>query len=176
MKKLIALLLVFCVIAFGSCGADSDGPSTLPDGENSPMVSYSESIVFITTGEGGSFWDNVKKGTQEASKKYGVNVIFKGLGRESLFSEEAQSALLKEASQSGADAVIISSVGSGLTEAIEAAFEKGVPVVEFENGLSATDKNSLSDGGKSIISSRIFSDEKEAGMLCADSVFEKRPQ
>lgn len=171
MKKILSFMLAACVALFASCGADSDGPSTLPDSSASPGITSKKTIVIVTTGEGGSFWENIIVGAEEAAKKLGCNIEVKGQERNELFSPDEQNSLIKEALENGADGLIFSAVGDGVSSALKTAFDEKIPVVELGKSLGTEDSEDLTKSEKNPVVSRVFTDEKGAGALCADSVF-----
>ncbi len=173
MKKLLAALIAIAVAFFSSCGNNDNGLTTMPEGQNSPNISNKKTIVFITTGESGSFWENVEKGANDAAQKLNCSLVFKGNDRNALFTYEAQKALVDEAIKSKADALVLSTVESGFYETLSEAYDYKIPVVQFESGISEEDIEQLEDLDKNPIVSTVNAEEKEAGALSAEKLFDK---
>lgn len=171
MKKLLSILLVLCLVLLSSCGEKENESTTSPtDNSNTVMQ---KKLVMVATGEAGSFWSNVEKGARDAAKKYGCTIVFEGTQRNGIFNTEAQKNVVADAIDEGASGIIISSVGDGFEELMTIAFDKKIPVVEFESGLSSKDKNTLIQAKKNPVVSTVGADEKAAGSLCAEKMFEQ---
>ncbi len=174
MKKLLSILLVLCLVLLSSCGEKENESTTSPTENGNTVIQ--KKIVMVATGEAGSFWSNVEKGARDAAEKYGCTIVFEGTQRNGIFNTEAQKNIVADAIDEGASGIIISSVGDGFDELMTIAFDKKIPVVEFESGLSSKDKNTLIQAEKNPVVSTVGADEKAAGSLCAEKMFEQIKQ
>lgn len=173
MKKIIAAVIAIAVAFFSSCGINDNGATTVPESKGLPNISNKKTVVFIETGESGSFWEAVERGANDAAKKFNCSVVFKGNGKNTLLTYEAQKAYVEETIKSKADALILSTVESGFYEVLTEAYDYKIPVIQFESGVSEEDINQLEDLEKNPIVSTVIGDEKSAGKLTAEKLFEK---
>ena len=171
MKKFLSILLVLCLVLLSSCGEKENETTTNPTQNGN--VATKKKIVMVATGEAGGFWSVVEKGARDAAKKYDCTIVFEGTQRNGVYNIEAQKNVVADVIDEGASGIIISSVGDGFDELMTIAFDKKIPVVEFESGLSSKDKNTLNREKKNPIVSTVGADERSTGALCAEKMFEQ---
>ncbi len=124
MKKLIALLLVLVMgVALVACTPTETGDSK-------------GVIAVIAKGETHAFWQAVKAGAEDAAAKYGYTITFRGPTQESEEYVNEQREMIQAAlNNSNVKALVLATIGLGFTDELNAAFDKGLPVVEFDSGL-----------------------------------------
>ena len=155
MKKLIALLLAL-VMVFGLVACNSD--------------SGEKTIAVIAKGETHAFWQAVKAGAEAAGAEKGYKVTFRGPTSESESEVPAQremvQAALNDASVKG---IVLATIGTGFADELVSAFDKGLPVVEFDSGLYA-DGADLTEGKDPTIGS-VATDNYKAGGVVAENFY-----
>ncbi|HHY82679.1 MAG TPA: substrate-binding domain-containing protein [Clostridiales bacterium] len=154
-KKLITLLalLIITSLVFASC---SKAPST---GGKSAEGAY---IAIISKGFQHQFWQTVKKGSEDAAKKYNVNITFDGPPSESDISiqiDQINAALAKNPKAIALAALDTESV----TEQLKQAKEKGIPVIGFDSGVP--------NAPEGTIISTASTDNEAGGALAAEEIF-----
>ena len=126
MKKLtkvlaLVLALVLCSSIFMACGKKG--------GENG-------TIAVIAKGETHAFWQAVKAGAEDAGAKYGYSVTFRGPTAESEEYVGSQREMVQSAlNNQDVKAIVIATIGLGFADELVSAYDKGLPVVEFDSGL-----------------------------------------
>lgn len=122
--KILALILavVLCTLVFVSC----DNGSTETKG----------TIAVVAKGETHAFWQAVKAGAEQAGKDYGYNVTFRGPTAESEEYVNSQREMVQAAlNTKDIKAIVLATIGLGFTDELISAYNKGLPVVEFDSGL-----------------------------------------
>ncbi len=128
MKKLIALVLVL-VLAFSmvACAAS---------GEKEDAASDEKTIAVIAKGETHAFWQAVKAGAEAAGAEKGYKVTFRGPTSESESEVPAQREMVQAAlNDKTVKGMVIATIGTGFADELVTAYDKGLPVVEFDSGL-----------------------------------------
>lgn len=129
-----------------------------------------DTIAVIAKGETHAFWQSVKAGAVDAGKKYGYNVTFSGAPSENVSDAPKQKMKLQAAINNKATkAVVLATIGTGFQDEIKTAYEKGIPMVEFDSGLY----NNGSDvtPGKDPRIGKVATDNRAAAALNAEQFF-----
>ena len=128
MKKFARILAVLlavalCTVAFVAC-------------DNSTNDGTKGTIAVVAKGETHAFWQAVKAGAEQAGKDYGYNVTFRGPTAESEEYVNAQREMVQAAlNTKDIKAIVLATIGLGFGDELTSAFDKGLPVVEFDSGL-----------------------------------------
>ncbi len=127
-------------------------------------------IAVIAKGETHAFWQAVKAGAEQAGADYGYNVTFRGPTAESEeyvgTQREMVQAALNDKSVKG---IVLATIGLGFGEELNQAFEKKIPVVEFDSGLY--NNNADVTSGKDPVIGSVATDNKAAAGVVADNFF-----
>ena len=118
----VVLAIALCACMFVACGEKAtEGNGT---------------IAVVAKGETHAFWQAVKAGAEDAGAKYGYKVTFRGPTAESEEFVGSQREMLQSALNSNdTKAVVLATIGLGFTDELVAAYDKNIPVVEFDSGL-----------------------------------------
>ena len=118
----LALTLTLC--AFVACKDNGDNGDS------------KGTIAVIAKGETHAFWQAVKAGAMAAGEKYGYNVTFRGPTAESEEYVNAQREMVQAAlNTKDIKAIVLATIGLGFGDELTSAYDKGLPVVEFDSGL-----------------------------------------
>ena len=154
MKKLIAILLVLVMVAgLVACTPAQEGEKT---------------IAVIAKGETHAFWQAVKAGAVKAGEEAGYKVTFQGPTSESEVPNQrnmVQTAL----NNPNVKAIVLATIGTGFVDELTTAFEKKIPVVEFDSGLYANGADITE--GKDPTIGLVATDNKKAGALVAENFY-----
>ena len=166
LKKLIAALLAL-VMVFALC-ACSEGDTN--DGTASNSGDSKGTIAVIAKGETHAFWQAVKAGAEAAGKEKGYDVTFRGPTAESeeyvgSQREMVQAALNNETTK----AIVLATIGLGFADELTSAYDKGLPVVEFDSGLYSGGAD-LTEGKDPTIGS-VATNNKMAGGVVAENFY-----
>ena len=124
MKKIIAMLLVLVMAVSLVACASTENTAT------------KGTIAVIAKGETHAFWQAVKAGAVDAGKAAGYNVTFRGPTAESEEFVGSQREMVQAAlGNSDTKALVLATIGLGFADELKTAFEKKLPVVEFDSGL-----------------------------------------
>ena len=156
MKKLIAVLLVLVMVAgLVACTPADEGEKT---------------IAVIAKGETHAFWQAVKAGAEAAGKEAGYKVTFQGPTSESESEVPNQRNMVQTAlNNPNVKAIVLATIGTGFVDELTTAFEKGIPVVEFDSGLYANGADITE--GKDPTIGLVATDNKKAGELVAENFY-----
>ena len=156
MKKIIALLLALVlVMSLAACGAKDSGEKT---------------IAVIAKGETHAFWQAVKAGAEAAGAEKGYKVTFRGPTSESESEVPAQREMVQAAlNDKTVKAIVLATIGTGFADELVSAFDKKLPVVEFDSGLYANGADLNPEKDPTIGS--VATDNKKAGALVAENFY-----
>jgi len=178
MKKLIALLLsLVMVLGLAACGApaeqggESQGETQgAPADDTTAASAEGGTIAVIAKGETHAFWQAVKAGAEDAGKAAGYTVTFRGPTAESEEYVTEQREMVQAAlNNSDVKAIVLATIGLGFGDELTSAFDKGLPVVEFDSGLY--------DGGADITEGKdptigsVATDNKAAAAVVAENFY-----
>ncbi|MBQ9736312.1 MAG: substrate-binding domain-containing protein [Clostridia bacterium] len=153
--KVIALVLafVFCLGLLASCGGTEE-----------------KTIAVVAKGETHAFWQAVKAGAEAAGEKYGYKVTFRGPTAESEEYVGTQREMLQAAlNNKNVKAVVLATIGLGFTDELTSAFDRNIPIVEFDSGLY----NNGADiaAGKDPTVGSVATDNKAAAAVVAENFY-----
>ena len=156
MKKLIALLLALVMVCgLVACGNADSGEKT---------------IAVIAKGETHAFWQAVKAGAVKAGEEAGYKVTFQGPTSESESEVPNQRNMVQTAlNDKSVKAIVLATIGTGFVDELTTAFDKGIPVVEFDSGLYAGGADITE--GKDPTIGLVATDNKKAGELVAENFY-----
>ena len=159
MKKLIALLLVMImVVGLVACGSSE----TTGDSKGT--------IAVIAKGETHAFWQAVKAGAVDAGKAAGYNVTFRGPTMESEEFVPSQREMVQAAlTNKDTKAIVLATIGLGFTDELVSAYEKNIPVVEFDSGLFSGGAD-ITEGKDPTVGS-VATDNKAAAGVVAENFY-----
>ncbi len=153
--KVLALVLafVFCLGMFASCGGTEE-----------------KTIAVVAKGETHAFWQAVKAGAEAAGEKYGYKITFRGPTAESEEFVGTQREMLQAAlNNKNVKAVVLATIGLGFTDELTAAFDKNIPIVEFDSGLYNSGAD-IAEGKDPTIGS-VATDNKAAAAVVAENFY-----
>ncbi len=162
MKKLIAMLLVVVlVLGLAACAGTQNGDKD---------TASKGTIAVVAKGETHAFWQAVKAGAQDAGKAAGYEVTFRGPTAESEEYVNAQREMVQAAlNNADTKAIVLATIGLGFADELTSAYDKGLPVVEFDSGLYSGGAD-ITEGKDPTIGS-VATDNKAAAGVVADNFY-----
>ena len=156
MKKLIALLLVLVLaVSMVACANTGSGKGT---------------IAVVAKGETHAFWQAVKAGAVDAGKEAGYNVTFRGPTAESEEFVGSQREMVQAAlNNASTKAIVLATIGLGFADELTAAYDKGLPVVEFDSGLYSGGAD-ITEGKDPTVGS-VATNNKAAAAVVAENFY-----
>lgn len=157
----IVLALALCTCVFTACkGTETEG-----DNEGTGT------IAVVAKGETHAFWQAVKSGAQQAGADYGYNVTFRGPTAESEEYVNSQREMVQAAlNTKDIKAIVLATIGLGFADELTAAYDKGLPVVEFDSGLYSNGAD-ITEGKDPTIGG-VATDNYAAAALVAENFYE----
>ena len=157
MKKLIALLLVLVLaVSMVACANTTTGSKG--------------TIAVVAKGETHAFWQAVKAGAEAAGKEFGYAVTFQGPTSESESEVPNQRNMVQAAlANKDVKALVLATIGLGFSDELVAAYDKKLPVVEFDSGLY--NNNADVTEGKDPVIGSVATDNKKAGAVVAENFY-----
>ena len=133
MKKLIALALaLIMMLGLVACG----GEGNTDESKGAEGNKTEKTIAVIAKGETHAFWQAVKAGAVDAGKAAGYEVTFRGPTAESEEYVNSQREMVQAAlNNDDVKGIVLATIGLGFADELTSAFDKKLPVVEFDSGL-----------------------------------------
>ncbi len=157
MKKIIALLLALVmVMSLAACaGKEDSGKGT---------------IAVIAKGETHAFWQAVKAGAVDAGAAAGYEVTFRGPTAESEEYVGSQREMVQAAlNNKSTKAIVLATIGLGFVDELVSAYNKKLPVVEFDSGLYS-DGADVTEGKDPTIGS-VATNNRAAAAVVAENFY-----
>ena len=155
MKKIIALalVLILCIGCLAGCAKD-----------NTPT------IAVVAKGETHAFWQAVKAGAEAAGKEAGYKVTFRGPTAESEEFVGSQREMVQAAlNNDEVKGIVLATIGLGFADELISAYNKKLPVVEFDSGLYSGGAD-ITEGKDPTIGS-VATNNKAAGGVVAENFY-----
>ena len=165
MTRLFALVMaIICMCSLVACNNSSD-TSTGDD-----ATAGKGTIAVVAKGETHAFWQAVKAGAEAAGAKYGYKVTFRGPTAESEEYVNQQREMVQTAlNNADTKALVLATIGLGFADELTSAFDKKLPVVEFDSGLYSGGAD-LTEGKDPTVGG-VATDNKAAGGVVAENFY-----
>lgn len=172
-KRIVSLAATLALtMSFVACGSSSGGSNSSTDGETTKVESNEGTentggkpyVAVVSKGFQHQFWQVVKKGAEDAAKKYDVDITFEGPASESDINDQVNminSALAKKPSALALAVLDTQSVSSQLSD----AKKQGIPVVGFDSGVPGAPEDQ--------VAANASTDNYKAATIAADKLFEE---
>ena len=166
MKKLLlkigalTLISALCMMVMAGCTGSGDSDNK------------EKTIAVVAKGESHAFWQSVKSGAEDAAKKYGYNITFRGPASESAKDIPSQQEMVQTALSNNVSAMVVATIGEGFTNYLSQANDRGIPVVQFDSGIWENDLKALDAQNKNPIKSSVATSNRMAAALAAENFFE----
>lgn len=148
-KSIAAGLLAAAMLVTGGCGQKESGP---------PGTQGEGGTIAVITKQQLSFWDDVKKGAQDACDEFGYDMLYTVADGDNDYV--TQIAAINDAINKKAKAIIIApNSEKDLNEALTKATDKGIKVVVINSEIDPS--------MYSLLASRIGSSEADGGTVAA---------
>ncbi len=131
----------------------------------------SKTIAVVAKGESHAFWQSVKAGAEAAGEKYGYAITFRGPASESAKDLPSQIEMVQSALSNNPSGMVIGTIGEGFVDLLKQAYDKKIPVVQFDSGVWEADINALNEAGKNPIQSSVATSNRMAAALAAENFF-----
>lgn len=170
-KKITSLVLtvIFCAVLFAGCGGKDENPSTTATDQSGELSG--KSIVVAGGNENFGYWQNLKKGAEEAAKKYGYSLTYVGTDEDKTEDVVSHISALEKVIDENVSGVVLSPVGEGYYDILSGFYDKKISVVQIDS-VHEEDVEKLESNRKNPIVSTVSTDYTDAGTVCAVKMFE----
>lgn len=175
-KVLSVVMVTSMVFALSACGKAKTTPTTAAPANAkvetaAPAMEGKKTIAVVAKGESHAFWQSVKSGATDAGAKYGYEVTFRGPASESAKDLPSQMEMVQSALSNNASALVAATIGEGYVDLLKQAFDKKIPVVQFDSGIWKADVDALTGASKNPIVSSVATSNEVAAALAAENFF-----
>ncbi len=161
MKKILTLILAAAIaLTLTACTRDN-------------TKGGSEVIGVVAKGESHAFWQSVKAGAEDAARERGFTVTFRGPASESAKDLPSQQEMVQTALSNDVAGLVVATIGEGFTDMLSQAYDRGIPVVQFDSGIWAKDIDALNGQNKNPIKASVATSNTLAASLAAENFFEE---
>lgn len=169
-NKMIALILSsFLLLSMASCG--NEGATSEKSAESKEASTGDKTIAVVAKGESHAFWQSVKAGAEDAGEKYGYKITFRGPASESAKDLPSQKEMVQSALSNNAAALVLATIGEGFSDQLTQAYEKKIPVVQFDSGIWEADVAAIDAAKSNPIISSVATSNEAAAALAAEQLF-----
>jgi ribose transport system substrate-binding protein len=132
----IMVVLVVLGLVLSGCSSSTPEPAPAPvtDPDTQPVAQAPQAkeqrYVMVVTISGHPFWNDIKKGAQDAADQLGVKFEFTGPVE---YDSAAQAAQVEQLITTKPDGIIVGSYDPSMTQAINKVMDAGIPVVTFDS-------------------------------------------
>ena len=171
-KKMLSLVLVvvMCLSIFSGCG-ENEG-NELSTTTEITAQNTRKTIVMVGENESFGFFKNLKKGAEEAAKKYGYTLEYMGAQEDAENIVGAHISSLENVIENDVSGVVIVPNGEGYSEIYSKLYDAEIPVVQIDD-LTEDDFEKIEGNKKNPVISMVSTSYREAGALCAEKLFEE---
>ena len=173
-RKMLSIIMVavLCLTLFSGCGEDKNAGDNATISTTEPAAVSGKTITLVGGMENMGFYENLKKGGEEAAKKYGFTLEYIGIEDTETSDSATHIKKLEKALESDTSGVVITPMGHGYSDVLSKFYDKNIPIVQIDS-ITRDDVEDLEGKNKNPIVSTVLTDYKQAGKLCAEKVFEK---
>ena len=173
-KKMLSIIMVavLCLTLFSSCGEDKNTGNTTTSDTTGSAVASGKKITLVGGMENMGFYESLKKGGEEAAKKYGFTLEFIGIDDTEQSDSSTHIKKLEEALNSDTSGVVVTPMGKGYSDIFSEFYDAQIPVVQVDS-IEDDEIEVLESRNKNPIVATVLTDYKQAGSLCAEKMFEK---
>ena len=159
---LSVLMLAFLVLV-GSGAVDLSGMNSKDE---------RKTICLLMKSEGVDFWTILTEGASDAGEEYGYRVICRGPESEDPSYLPKQLELAESMLSDKTAGIGMATLADGFTDYLEKAYERGIPVIQFDSGLHSNDVATMEASGKNPLVAFVKADNYANAGLAAEKTFE----
>lgn len=165
----IIMVVVMCLGLLSGCGEDKNTQTTTTTTETT--VETGKTITLVSGDENIGFYMNLKKGAEDAAKKYGFTLEYIGIEDTEQSDAQTHISKLQTVLDSDTSGVVVTPMSKGYSDVFSSFYDKGIPVVQVDS-IDDDDVEALESRNKNPIVATVLTDYKEAGAICAEKLFE----
>lgn len=128
-------------------------------------------ICLLMRSEGNDFWDTVAEGAKAAGKEKGYTVICRGAEGEDASFLPKEREILDMMLTEEPVGIGVSTIADGYSDLLEEAYERKIPVVQYDAGVYQADLDALNAASANPIVCTVVADNYENAAEAAGKVF-----
>ena len=150
-RKMLSIIMVgvLCLTLFSGCGEDKNTENTGTTATTESTVASGKTIALIGGSDSMGFYKAVKKGGEEAAKKYGFTLEYIGIEDTEQSDSATHIKKLKSTLENDPSGVVITPMGEGYGEALSEFYDKNIPVAQIDS-VTRDDIEELEEKNKII--------------------------
>lgn len=169
----VILVAVLCLALLSGCGEEKGaGDSQTTSTTNQPDIATGKTITIVGGNDKIGFYESLKKGGEEAAKKYGFTLKYIGIDDTENNDSVTHINKLEEALNSGTSGMVVTPMGENYSEIFSKFYDEEIPVVQIDK-INENDIENLESINKNPIAATVITDYKQVGSLCAEKMFEE---
>lgn len=129
-------------------------------------------IAVISKDETMAFWKSIRAGCEEACEDYGYELSYRGPENESPSSLPQALSIAKTQISNGPKAIAMCTICEGYTDILTEAYDKNIPIVEFDSGIHQADIDAVTDMGKNPVISSVTTNSYAASKMGGEKAYE----
>lgn len=133
--------------------------------------SEENTLAVLMKSEGSDFWNSVTAGATDAADELGYRLLIRGCESEDSSQLPAQRDLLRVMLSENPAGVAVATIADGFTDLLEEAYDRSIPVIEYDSGLYAEDEQTLKASDKNPLCGFVQGDNYANAALAADETF-----
>ena len=136
------------------------------------MGQENRTVALLMKSEDNAFWNSVRAGATKAAEENNYRLLSRGPEGEDASYLPTQRNLMSVMLSENPAAMAVSTIADGFTDLLEEAYDRSVPIIQYDSGLYADDVKAISASEKNPLQSYVQADNYKNAALAADAVYE----
>jgi len=141
-------------------------------GNKGTSSAESKTISLVMKSEGNEFWDSVTEGALAAGEDLDYTVFCRGGESEDASFLPKQREITSTLLSDNPAGLGISTIANGFTDLMEEAYDRGIPVIQYDSGLHQEDLDYLETSAKNPLRAYVKSSDYDNAVLAAEKTYE----
>ncbi len=133
----------------------------------------SKTVAVIMKSENSAFWISVRAGAEDAAEENGYKLLIRGAKSEDSSELPTQRELMSVMMSENPAGLGMATIANGFTDLLEEAYERNIPVFQFDSGLYAEDVETITKSEKNPLCGFIQGDSFLNAQKLAEAVYER---
>ena len=128
-------------------------------------------LCILMKSEGSAFWRTLEVGASDAAAASGYEVVCRGAETEGASQLPRQLEIGSAFIAENPAGIAVAALADGCVDFLKTAYENGIPVMEFDSGLYAVDKETITASDENPLFSYVKADNYKNAQLIAENVY-----
>lgn len=130
-----------------------------------------KTVALLMKSEDNGYWRSVAKGAQAAADERGYTLVKRGTESEDPSYMIKQRELLQTLMSQDPAGLGVACIADGFSDLIEAAYDRGIPVVQYDTGLWANDREVIEKSNKNPVKSEVETNVLADSAVCGEKFY-----